>query len=171
VLINCAGTSIAGEFDSIDSAEFSRMININVLGSIFPTRAVVAEMKARKSGRIVFVSSQVTHPSPSNLTSVDRSLRLPSMATPPMLPPNGPSEDLLKLCKWNLDPTTSLSLSPILQTPTPRATRWRCNLNQRSQRSSVRRELSSPQRRSPPTLLSTLTVATTASAPDLMAGC
>lgn len=59
VLINCAGTSIAGEFDSIDPSEFSRMIKINVLGSIFPTRAVVAGMKARRSGRIVFVSSQV----------------------------------------------------------------------------------------------------------------
>jgi 3-dehydrosphinganine reductase len=74
VLINCAGTSIAGEFDSIDAAEFSRMIKINVLGSIFPTRAVVAGMKARRSGRIVFVSSQVTVTPPSLSPSLPPSL-------------------------------------------------------------------------------------------------
>jgi NAD(P)-dependent dehydrogenase (short-subunit alcohol dehydrogenase family) len=73
VLINCAGkpraivpdptivagTSIAGEFSSLDPEEFSRMIKINVLGSILPTRAVVEGMKLRRNGRIVFVSSQV----------------------------------------------------------------------------------------------------------------
>lgn len=59
ILINCAGTSIAGEFDKLDSKEFERMLHINVLGSIYPTRVVVPDMKNKGRGRIVFVSSQV----------------------------------------------------------------------------------------------------------------
>lgn len=34
------------------------MIRINYTGSVFCTKAVVDSMKARKAGRIVFVSSQ-----------------------------------------------------------------------------------------------------------------
>lgn len=63
VLVNCAGTSIAGEFDALDSKDFERMLRVNVLGSIYPTRAVVGGMKAncpqRGGGRVVFVASQV----------------------------------------------------------------------------------------------------------------
>lgn len=32
VLINCAGVSIAGEFETVDASEFERMMRINVLG-------------------------------------------------------------------------------------------------------------------------------------------
>lgn len=35
------------------------MLKINVLGSVYPTRAVVEGMKTKRTGRIVFVSSQV----------------------------------------------------------------------------------------------------------------
>lgn len=35
------------------------MLNINLLGSVYPTRAVVEGMKLKGSGRIIFVSSQV----------------------------------------------------------------------------------------------------------------
>lgn len=76
VLINCAGVSIAGLFEELDSAEFERMLRINVLGksfscvwlrlllfcllgSVYPTRTVLPAMKRRRAGRIVFVSSQV----------------------------------------------------------------------------------------------------------------
>lgn len=59
VLVNCAGTSIAGEFDALDDKEFEKMLKINVLGSIYPTRAVLPGMKKKGKGRIVFVSSQV----------------------------------------------------------------------------------------------------------------
>ena len=60
ILVNCAGTSIAGEFDTTDTTEFSKMFNTNVLGSVYPTRALLPQMKANKSStRIVFVSSQV----------------------------------------------------------------------------------------------------------------
>lgn len=63
VLVNCAGISIAGEFDNLDPQEFERMLRVNVLGSIYPTRAVIGGMKAncphKGGGRIIFVSSQV----------------------------------------------------------------------------------------------------------------
>jgi 3-dehydrosphinganine reductase len=42
VLVNCAGTSIAGAFDLTSTDEFEKLFRTNVLGSVFPTRAVVA---------------------------------------------------------------------------------------------------------------------------------
>jgi 3-dehydrosphinganine reductase len=45
IIINCAGTSVAGEFDAIDSNEFLKMYNTNVMGTIYPTRAVTPSMK------------------------------------------------------------------------------------------------------------------------------
>lgn len=59
ILINCAGISIAGEFSALAPAAFRSMLEVNVLGSVYPTRAVVPSMKARGRGHIVFVSSQV----------------------------------------------------------------------------------------------------------------
>ena len=61
ILINCAGTSIAGTFQETDPNEFNRMFNTNVMGSVYPTRALLPQMKKNKNGtaRIVFVSSQV----------------------------------------------------------------------------------------------------------------
>ena len=59
LLINCAGTSVAGSFDALPTEEFERMLKINVLGSIYPTRAVLPGMKSTGKGNIVFVASQV----------------------------------------------------------------------------------------------------------------
>lgn len=59
VLVNCAGTSICKEFDQLSTTDFEDMMRTNVLGSVYPTRAVIEGMKATGSGRIVFVSSQV----------------------------------------------------------------------------------------------------------------
>lgn len=58
MLVNCAGTSIAGEFSQLDVSEVERMHRVNVMGSVIPTKVVVEGMK-RRGGRIVFVSSQV----------------------------------------------------------------------------------------------------------------
>lgn len=57
VLVNCAGTSIAGAFDELEVEQFERMYKVNVLGTVYPTRVVLPLMKAQKEGRIVFVSS------------------------------------------------------------------------------------------------------------------
>lgn len=59
IIVNCAGTSVAGTFESLDPKEFEKMYRINVLGSIFPTRLVIPSMKEKKRGTIIFVSSQV----------------------------------------------------------------------------------------------------------------
>jgi len=37
---------------------FQNMMDINYFGSVFATRAVIAEMKKRHQGRVVFLSSQ-----------------------------------------------------------------------------------------------------------------
>jgi len=37
---------------------FQNMMDLNYFGSIFTTRAVIAEMKKRRHGRVVFLSSQ-----------------------------------------------------------------------------------------------------------------
>ncbi|GFY47173.1 3-dehydrosphinganine reductase TSC10B [Trichonephila inaurata madagascariensis] len=57
MLINCAGTSICHRFEETPIEEFRRMLDINFLGSINMTQAVLPYMKERKFGRIGFVSS------------------------------------------------------------------------------------------------------------------
>ena len=49
----------SAEFDRTDPAEFQRLMQINYLGSVYPTRCVVPYMKSKKDGRIIFVASQV----------------------------------------------------------------------------------------------------------------
>ncbi|XP_060680567.1 3-ketodihydrosphingosine reductase [Hemiscyllium ocellatum] len=58
MLVNCAGISVAAKFEDIDIDFFGRLMEINYLGSVYPTRAVIHTMKERRMGRIVFVSSQ-----------------------------------------------------------------------------------------------------------------
>lgn len=58
VLINNAGIFKCSEFSETTANEFDDMIRINYTGSVYCTKAVVDSMKERKSGRIVFVSSQ-----------------------------------------------------------------------------------------------------------------
>ncbi|KAM6948178.1 3-dehydrosphinganine reductase [Aplochiton taeniatus] len=58
MLVNCAGTSISGKFDEMEVDRFRRLMEVNYLGSVYPTRAVITTMKERRMGRIMFVSSQ-----------------------------------------------------------------------------------------------------------------
>ncbi|XP_071660627.1 3-ketodihydrosphingosine reductase isoform X2 [Patagioenas fasciata] len=58
MLVNCAGTSVTGKFEEIEVNSFERLMAVNYLGSVYPSRAVIATMKERRMGRIVFVSSQ-----------------------------------------------------------------------------------------------------------------
>ena len=61
-LINCAGTSIAGEFEKLPIDEFSNMLKSNVIGSIYPTKVIVNHMKNENTNNnkiIIFTSSQV----------------------------------------------------------------------------------------------------------------
>lgn len=58
MLVNCAGTSVNGKFEELDTSKFEELMAVNYLGTVYPTRAVVPTMKERRIGRIVFVSSQ-----------------------------------------------------------------------------------------------------------------
>lgn len=59
ILVNCAGTSFAGVFDESSSAYFQSLFSTNVMGTVYPTHAVVEGMKSKNAGRIIMVSSQV----------------------------------------------------------------------------------------------------------------
>lgn len=60
VLVNCAGTSVALPFgSSTDDDSFRRMYEVNLLGSVYTTQAVLDDMRRQRSGRIIFVSSQL----------------------------------------------------------------------------------------------------------------
>lgn len=56
-LINNAGVMLLGQADQQDPAEWSRMLNINVMGVLNGIHAVLADMKQRKTGTIINVSS------------------------------------------------------------------------------------------------------------------
>jgi short-subunit dehydrogenase len=57
ILINNAGRGTFGSFEEIDGAAEEEMILTNVLASTLIARAVIPQMKARRSGAIVSVSS------------------------------------------------------------------------------------------------------------------
>lgn len=57
MLINCAGTSISRRFEDTTTKDFRRMLDINFLGSVSITKAVIPAMKSRREGIVVFVSS------------------------------------------------------------------------------------------------------------------
>ncbi|WP_282167641.1 SDR family oxidoreductase [Shewanella japonica] len=56
-LINNAGVMLLGQSDVQDPQEWSKMLNINVMGVLNGIHAVLASMKARKTGTIINVSS------------------------------------------------------------------------------------------------------------------
>ena len=56
-LINNAGVMLLGQIDTQDPNEWSRMLNINVMGVLNGIHAVLASMKARKTGTIINISS------------------------------------------------------------------------------------------------------------------
>jgi NAD(P)-dependent dehydrogenase (short-subunit alcohol dehydrogenase family) len=57
ILINNAGINIRGPIDSLSLEQFREVQRVNVEGVWLTSRAVVPHMKARKSGRIINVSS------------------------------------------------------------------------------------------------------------------
>ncbi|XP_072169158.1 3-ketodihydrosphingosine reductase-like isoform X1 [Diadema setosum] len=58
MLINSAGKSSALAFEDLDVSEFKQDMEVNYLGSVYATRAVLPYMKKQQCGRIVFISSQ-----------------------------------------------------------------------------------------------------------------
>lgn len=56
-LINNAGSMLLGQLDEQDAAEWKTMFDVNVLGLMNGMQAVLAPMKARRSGTIINISS------------------------------------------------------------------------------------------------------------------
>ena len=59
VLINCAGIGRFASFLEIEPAEWIRMFEVNVMGAVHFTRAVLPEMVAARDGLIINVGSRM----------------------------------------------------------------------------------------------------------------
>lgn len=59
ILVSCAGEVQAGLVHELDSAEFARQVQVNLVGTHRMVAAVVPGMIARRRGDVVFVSSDV----------------------------------------------------------------------------------------------------------------
>lgn len=59
VLVNNAGGSIVGAIEETDTEQAQALFDVNFFGSVRMTKAVMPTMRARRSGRILFVSSVV----------------------------------------------------------------------------------------------------------------
>ncbi|MBN8613170.1 MAG: SDR family oxidoreductase [Deltaproteobacteria bacterium] len=57
VLVNNAGIAVAGLFEDLDVLELREQLETNVIGIVRTTQAVLPGMRARRSGRIINVSS------------------------------------------------------------------------------------------------------------------
>ena len=57
VLVNAAGVSSFGTADTIDEAEWSRVVDINLKGSFFVAKHVLAQMMKQRSGSIIHLAS------------------------------------------------------------------------------------------------------------------
>ena len=56
-LVNNAGVMLLGQADVQNPAEWAQMLNINVMGVLNGIHAVLADMKARKTGTVINISS------------------------------------------------------------------------------------------------------------------
>ena len=58
VVINCAGLWIEGELETNDPGDIRRVLEVNTLGTINVSRAVIPRLVARGGGRIINIISQ-----------------------------------------------------------------------------------------------------------------
>ncbi len=56
-LVSNAGTASGGAFEDTDEAEWQRVLDTNLLGAMRMAKLVLPVMRARRSGRLLFVSS------------------------------------------------------------------------------------------------------------------
>jgi short-subunit dehydrogenase len=59
-LVNNAGASLHGPLDQVDPAQFSQILQLNVVGLLTTTQAVLPAMRRQGFGRIVNISSGTT---------------------------------------------------------------------------------------------------------------
>lgn len=58
MLVNCAGTAIAGKIEDTTTDNLDKMIHVNLLGTYYCIKAVAQRMKASREGTIVLTASQ-----------------------------------------------------------------------------------------------------------------
>jgi NADP-dependent 3-hydroxy acid dehydrogenase YdfG len=66
ILVNSAGIGVAAPFHNTTSEEYRLMVDINILGTLYAIKAVLPNMKQRRAGHIVVLSSgtgRYIHPS------------------------------------------------------------------------------------------------------------
>ncbi len=57
ILVNNAGSNVPEEIDQISDANWDRILELNLSSCMALTRAVVPQMKSRKWGRVIYISS------------------------------------------------------------------------------------------------------------------
>lgn len=57
ILVNNAGLALTGNIDGGNTSDWRRMVDLNLLGLLYATHAVLPLLKAQKSGHIVNISS------------------------------------------------------------------------------------------------------------------
>ncbi|HLO84358.1 MAG TPA: SDR family NAD(P)-dependent oxidoreductase [Nostocaceae cyanobacterium] len=57
ILVNNAGIALLGNIDGANTEDWRKMVNVNILGLLYATHAVLPILKAQKSGHIVNISS------------------------------------------------------------------------------------------------------------------
>ncbi|XP_059488078.1 3-ketodihydrosphingosine reductase [Neocloeon triangulifer] len=58
MLVNCAGSPICGKLEDLKDDDIKYVTNLNILGTILPTKAVITGMKERGDGIVIAVASQ-----------------------------------------------------------------------------------------------------------------
>ena len=56
-LVNNAGASLHGPLDQVDLAEFSQILQLNVVGPLVVTQAVLPVMRRQRAGHVISISS------------------------------------------------------------------------------------------------------------------
>ena len=117
ILVNNAGIG-GGEqpFQAIDEVAYDRMMDIHVKGAFFLTQSVVAGMKARKSGRIVNISSNrgmVGHSLSPHYSAAKAALLGLTKAWARELAPDGILVNAVAPGVVRTDMTTSKGLTPL----------------------------------------------------------
>lgn len=58
MLVNCAGTAVCGRIEDTSPETLKHMVDLNLIGSYYCSKAVVPKMKISREGKILLVSSQ-----------------------------------------------------------------------------------------------------------------
>src|SRR3546814_2167709 len=57
ILVNSAGIIQAGGIENVDTAEYRRVFDVNLMATLYTCRAAIGPMKAQGSGDIINISS------------------------------------------------------------------------------------------------------------------